>query len=71
MTDDECIATAMLHGAAFNHHAPFANDGSHRKPWVCYAPEHADEDWEIGQADTRGEAARNYCKRHNLLTHDA
>lgn len=69
MTDEECIAIAMLHGCEF-----YCADGLSNRWYVSCAPAHTDPvstllfhrtSW-YGAA-SRIELARTYCEVHKLL----
>jgi hypothetical protein len=69
MTDDECIALAILHGAKF-WCAPFVRVRA--ASMTKYAidrgyDEHTADQPQYDSALTWGEAARKYCERHKLL----
>jgi hypothetical protein len=67
MTDDECIALAILHGAKF-WRAPFVRASSPRKYAIDRGyDEHTAYGLQYDSALTWGEAARKYCERHKLL----
>lgn len=64
MTDEECIATAMLHGAIFY---DWATSSGWETFTVC-------SEWEWNNTPstevewpTKAIAARKYCERHKLL----
>lgn len=70
MTDDECIATAVLHGAYFWHDRGMKPEDVERLGLYFAIDRGGDERSSAVRHDrgtSPGDAARKYCIRHKLL----
>lgn len=66
ISDDECIALAVLHGAIIQPNSSLASDLCNWLVWQRDEPMPIRGQGGCGGV-TRGDACRRYVKRHNLL----
>jgi hypothetical protein len=72
LSDDECVAFALLHGATFIHGPSLEHWSPELEetfaPWSCFSDdEGAELTWSETEGDTKGDAARSYLRRNGLL----
>jgi hypothetical protein len=66
MSDEEAIAAAALLGATFTHVEHEPRWRSQFKDWTCWDDAEGERSWTETHADTQGEAARFFLRRHLL-----